>query len=324
MYWRKIFLLVFLLFFFINCGQKSDVVNLKMGHGLDTSHPVHKAMLFMAKKAAEKSEGKLTIDVYPSEQLGNEKEMLEQLQMGSVAMTKVSSSVLESFVDEMRVFALPYLFRDDSHKWKVFNGPIGKQLLAAGESKGLKGLVYYDAGARSFYTVDRPIKHPDDLDGLKIRTQQSPMAMKLIKSLGGSATPISWGELYTSLQQGVVDGAENNPPSLFTARHYEVCKHYSLDQHTMVPDVVLISTAVWKKLKPELQDILMESATESVPYQIELWNAFVEECMNEMTQQGLQVYKPDKASFKARAKTIWQEFEGTKIGELAQNIQEVK
>ncbi len=324
MYWRKLFLLVFLLFFFINCGQKSDMVNLKMGHGLDTSHPVHKAMLFMAKKAAEKSEGKLTIDVYPSEQLGNEKEMLEQLQMGSVAMTKVSSSVLESFVDEMRVFALPYLFRDDSHKWKVFNGPIGKQLLAAGESKGLKGLVYYDAGARSFYTVDRPIKHPDDLDGLKIRTQQSPMAMKLIKSLGGSATPISWGELYTSLQQGVVDGAENNPPSLFTARHYEVCKHYSLDQHTMVPDVVLISTAVWKKLKPELQDILMESATESVPYQIELWNAFVKECMNEMTQQGLQVYKPDKAPFKARAKTIWQEFEGTKIGELAQNIQEVK
>ncbi|MBD3387254.1 DctP family TRAP transporter solute-binding subunit [candidate division KSB1 bacterium] len=320
---KNLLFCILLPLFLIGCGSESDTVNLKMGHGLDTSHPVHKAMLFMADKAAEKSNGKMTIDVYPSEQLGNEKEMLEQLQMGSVAMTKVSSSVLESFVDEMRVFALPYLFRDDEHKWQVFNGPIGQQLLDTGKSKGLKGLVYYDAGARSFYTVDKPIQHPDDLKGLKIRTQQSPMAMKLIQTLGGSATPISWGELYTSLQQGVVDGAENNPPSLYTARHYEVCKHYSLDKHTMVPDVVVISTVVWKKLKPELQQILIQSAKASVPYQIELWNAFVDECMRKMKEQGLQVYQPDKALFKQRALALWQEFEGTKIGELAQQIQEV-
>ena len=219
------------------CGNNSGVTNLKLAHGLATSHPVHQGMEYMAEKAFELSDSTLVIQIYPSEQLGNEKETLEKLQMGAIAMCKVSSSMLERFVEEYKVFALPYLFDDEEHVWKVLTGDLGKQILAAGESKKLKGLVYYDAGARSFYTREKPILHPDDLKGLKIRTQQSPMAMDMIRSMGGSATPISWGELYTSLQSGVVDGAENNAPSLYTSNHYEVCKHYSLDQHTVVPDV---------------------------------------------------------------------------------------
>ncbi len=311
-------------FFLTGCGGSDGVVNLKMGHGLDTTHPVHKGMVYMAEKAAEKSAGKIKIDIYPSEQLGNERELIEQLQIGSVAMTKVSSSALETFVPSMQVFALPYLFRDADHKWKVLNGAIGQQLLDEGAQKGLKGLVYYDAGARSFYTVDKPILEPADLQGLKVRTQQSPMAIKMIKAMGGSPTPISWGELYTSLQQGVVDGAENNPPSLYTARHYEVCKHYSLDEHTMVPDIVLISTIAWNKLSPEHQQILMESAKESVPYQIQLWEEFVAQSMEEMKAAGLTVYTPDKAPFQAQVQELWQEYDGTEIGELAKKIQEVQ
>ena len=307
-------------FMLLGCGKKDGVTVLKMAHGLDVTHPVHKAMLFMAEKAAEKSGGKLRIDVYPSEQLGSERECIEQLQIGSLALTKVSSSPLESFVPEMAVYGLPFLFRDAEHKWKVFNGSIGNEILTKGENVGLKGLCYYDAGARSFYTRNNPILKPDDLKGLKIRVQKSNMALKMIQVLGGSATPIDWGEIYTSLQQGVVDGAENNPPSLYTSRHYEVCKHYSLDEHTMVPDIVLISTTVWNKLPPELQQVLQESADESVPYQRKLWDEFVQTSMDEVQKAGVKVYYPDKKLFQEKAKELWAEFEGTEIGKIAQQI----
>lgn len=306
------------------CGSKNDVVTLKMAHALATTHPVHKAMVFMAQKALEKSDSSLVIEIYPNEQLGNEKELIEKLQLGAIALTKVSSSMLESFLDEYKVFALPYLFRDDEQRWGVLNGPIGKKILASGEKIKLKGLVYYDAGYRSFYTKEKPILHPDDLAGLKIRTQQSSMAMKMIAALGGSATPISWGELYTSLQQGVVDGAENNEPSLFTSLHFEVCKHYSLDQHTAVPDVVLINTLAWNKLSEKHKQALMAAADESVVFQRQLWQEFVEECMQKMTAAGLKVYNPDKTIFRQKAQSLWQEYENTIVGELAKEIQAVE
>ncbi|MBN1999577.1 TRAP transporter substrate-binding protein [candidate division KSB1 bacterium] len=306
------------------CGQKSGVTNLKMAHGLDISHPVHKAMMFMRQRALALSDSTLVIDVYPNEQLGSEKECIELLQLGGLAMTKVSSSPLESFIDEYKVFALPFLFRSSEHRWKVLNGDIGKRILASGDRVGLRGLCYYDAGARSFYTKVKPILHPDDLKGLKIRTQQSPMAMKMIEALGGSATPIAWGELYTSLQQGVVDGAENNEPSLYTSNHYEVCKYYSLDEHTMVPDVVLISTEIWENLSPGHRQVLQDAADASVEFQRKVWASFVQESMEKMTAAGLEVYNPDKKSFIDRAQKVWKEFEGTVVGELADQIIKVE
>jgi len=310
----------------VGCSDGGDkkVVTLKIAHGLNEAHPVHKGMMFMAQKAFEKSDSTLVIEIFPNEQLGNEKECIEKLQIGNLDMTKVSSSVLESFVPEMAVYALPFLFRNADHKWNVLLGPIGKNLLTSGESKRLKGLIYYDAGARSFYTTQKPILHPDDLKGLKIRTQQSEMAIKMIKALGGSATPISWGELYTALQQGVVDGAENNPPSLFTANHYEIAKHYSFDEHTVVPDVVLISTITWNKLSEEHKKVLQEAADESVTYQREVWAKFVDDCLEKMKEKGLNVYYPDKTPFIEKGKFLWQEFDGTKIGELSQQILEVQ
>ncbi|MGD8786350.1 MAG: TRAP transporter substrate-binding protein, partial [Phycisphaerales bacterium] len=216
------------IFGLFGCGKKSDVTTLKIGHSLDVEHPVHKAMIFMGEKLKEKSAGKVILQIYPGEQFGSEREMIEQVQMGSLDMTKVSTSPLESFVPSMSVFGVPYLFRDSNQLWNVLEGPVGKKLLQAGESKGLKGLCYYDAGSRSFYTKARQILTPADLDGMKIRVQESKTAMQMIESLGASPTPIAWGELYTSLQQGVVDGAENNPPSFYRSRHFEVCKHYSL------------------------------------------------------------------------------------------------
>ncbi|MGF1669743.1 MAG: DctP family TRAP transporter solute-binding subunit, partial [Balneolaceae bacterium] len=197
----------------ISCSVEQDIRVLKLGHGLDANHSVHKAMVFMAERVAEESDGKMRIDVYPSQQLGSERELLELLQIGSVDITKVSSSVIEGFEPVYKIFSVPFLFEDEEHRFKVFDGDIGNELLEAGRSIRLVGLTYYDAGTRSFYTKDRPITHPDDLQGLKIRVQESPASIQMVNLLGGSATPISWGELYTALQQGIVDGAENNPPS---------------------------------------------------------------------------------------------------------------
>jgi tripartite ATP-independent transporter DctP family solute receptor len=310
---------------FSGCGKKSSGVKvLKLAHGLDTSHPVHKAMVFMAEKVAEKSAGALRIDVYPSEQLGTERECIEQLQIGALDMTKTSSSPLESFIPQVKVLGLPYLFRDSEHYWRVLLGPTGKELLAAGEGVGLKGLCFYDAGARSFYTRDRLINTPADLAGMKIRVQKSNMAIKMIEAMGASATPIDWGELYTSLQQGVVDGAENNPPSFYTSLHYEICKYYILDEHTRPPDVLLISTVVWNKLSEEFQTILQEGANESVAFQRQLWAEKEKENLEEVEKAGVTIIRPDKEPFRDAVKSMWDEFEGTQIGELANRIKQAQ
>ena len=286
-----------LVFIVLSCGKVSDVKHLRIGHGLDASHPVHKAMLYLAERMADKSGGKIQISVYPSQQLGTERECLELLQIGSLAMTKVSASVLEGFAPIFKVFSLPYIFRDEEHKFKIFEGEIGNELLKSPSKFLLRGLCFYDAGSRSFYTKDKPIMTPADLIGLKIRTQESATSVKLVNALGGSATPIAWGELYTSLQQGVVDGAENNPPSFYLSRHYEVCKYYSLDEHTSVPDVLLISTTVWNDITPEEQKWLQEAAMESYEFEKKLWQESSENALREVQKAGVKVLRPDKAPF---------------------------
>jgi len=298
-------------------------VVLKLAHSLDITHPVHKGMAYLAEKVAEKSSGRMKVEIFPNEQLGNEKECIEGLQLGYLAMTKTSTAPMEGFVPRMKVFGIPYLFRDTEHFWKVMKGPIGKELLLAGQSKWLRGLCYYDAGARSFY-AKKEIHSPDDLIGLKVRVQNSIMAVKLVDAMGGSPTAISWGELYTSLDQGVVDAAENNPPSFRTSRHYEVCKYYILDEHTMVPDMLVISTRVWDSLKPEFQQILQEAVDESVEYQRKIWAEAEKSDMKIVQDAGVKVIHPDKGPFRESVKSVWDEFEDTEIGELIKQIQEVK
>lgn len=295
-------------------------VSLKMGHSLDQNHPVHAAMLFMAEKLAEKSGGTMKLEIYPSEQLGNETSAIEQVQRGIMSMTKTSAAPMESFVKEMTVLSLPYLFSGPEHCWSVLNGPIGKELLLSLEAKDMRGLCYYDAGSRSFYTTEKPVLSPDDLKGMKIRVQKSPTAMTMIDMLGGSGAPIPFGELYTALQQGMVDGAENNPPSFYTTRHFEVCKHYSLDEHTMVPDIVIISKKVWDALSPQQQQWIQESADESSLYQRELWKEKTIKDLEDAQKEGVTIYHPDKKPFMEKVQPMYLPYEGTKIGDYVKQI----
>ncbi len=308
-----------------SCSGVSDKTELKLAHGLPTDHPVHKAMMFMAQRCEELSDGKLTIEVYPAEQLGSEQQCVELVQIGSLAITKVSAAVMESFADAYKVFGLPYIFRSKEHSFKVMDGEIGKELLLSTENKWIRGLTYYDAGSRSFYTIDKPINTPDDLAGLKIRVMRSITAVEMIRALGGSATPISWGELYTALQSGVVDGAENNPPSLYTSRHYEVCKYYSLDEHTTIPDVLVVSKIIWDKLSDQEKKWLQQAADESAQLERKLWAESEKESLEEVQKAGVKINYPNKEPFIEKVQPLLESYKDNKeIYSYIKRIQAVK
>lgn len=292
----------------ISCNTISDVEVIKLAHSLDVNHSVHKAMVKMGEDLVEISGGKMQLEIYPSQQLGTERECIELLQIGSLDMTKVSVGVMENFAPRMKVFGLPYLFKDRAHSFKVLDGPIGQELLDEGTQFWIKGLGYYDAGSRSFYTKDKPINSPDDLVGLKIRVMESVTAMDMVKSLGGSPTPISWGELYTSLQQGVVDGAENNPPSFYLSRHYEVCKYYSLDEHTVLPDVLIMGTHIWDRLSEQEKKWLQKAVDASVTYQRQLWAAAEKEALEAVQKAGVTVLRPNKTAFSDDVKGVYEDY----------------
>ena len=303
--------LAFILMF--SCNGPLEQKELKLAHSLPTDHPVHKAMEFMGQRVSELSDQKLTVKVYPSEQLGSEQQCVELVQIGSLAITKVSAAVMESFIEDYKVLGLPYIFKSKEHAFKVFDGEIGNDLLMSSTDKWIRGLTFYDAGSRSFYTKSKPIEHPDDLVGMKIRVMNSITAVGMIRALGGSPTPISWGELYTALQSGVVDGAENNPPSLYTSRHYEVCKYYSLDEHTTIPDVLVISQVVWDKLSEQEQQWIQQAADESAVLQRKLWAESEEESLREVQKAGVQIIKPDKEPFILKVQPFLESYKGNEI-----------
>mgnify|MGYP001447671685 CR=1 FL=1 len=321
----KISIVVIALTTILSCNPNSDHKVIKLAHGLDINHSVHKAMEIMAKDLEEISDGQLSIRIYPNQQLGSERECLELLQIGSLDMTKVSAGVMENFAPKMKVFGLPFLFRDREHSFKVLDGPIGQELLDEATQFWLKGLCYYDAGSRSFYTKDHPIKTPEDLKGQKIRVMESATSMAMVQSLGGSPTPIAWGELYTALQQGVVDGAENNPPSFYLSRHYEVCKYYSIDEHTMLPDILVVGTHLWDKLTPQEQKWLQEAATRSVEDQRELWANSEKEALDAVKEAGVQINYPDKAPFIEAVQNIYDQYQiDPELNTLIQQIKNTK
>lgn len=304
-----VFLLLFLMM--AGCRAEEEVRVIRLGHALDIAHPVHQSMARMGELLEDHSRGTMRIEIYPSEQLGTERQLLELLQIGSLDMTKVSSAVMESFSSPYKVFGLPYIFRNDAHRYAVMEGPIGRRILESSEDVWLRGLTFYDAGSRSFYTVDRPVQTPEDLRGLKIRTMNSPVAIRMVNVMGGAATPISFGELYTALQQGVVDGAENNAPSFYLTHHYELCEYYSLDEHTSPQDVLLVSTHLWNDLSPQQQEWLQAAADESAEYQKQLWSEASAEALTAVQEAGVEIVRPDKAPFREAVDPLYAYYQET-------------
>lgn len=284
-------------------GEEGRV--LRLAHGLNETHSVHQAMVFMNERLQERSKGALRLMIYPNQQLGTERECLELLQIGSIDIAKASAAVVENFVEDYKVLSLPYLFRDKSHYFASLDGKIGQDLLDSGIPNRLKGLGFYDSGSRSFYTKERPILKPEDLQGLNIRTMESPTAIAAVNIMGGSATPLAFGELYTALQAGVVDGAENNPPSFYLTKHYEVCRYYVLDEHTSIPDVILMNPNTWDELSKQERLWLAQAVKESVVYQRKLWEQSEQESLARVKEAGVEVFVPDKELFREAVQPIY-------------------
>ncbi|PSW22034.1 TRAP transporter substrate-binding protein [Photobacterium sanctipauli] len=297
----------------------------KLSHNHPRDHAVHQAMDHMAKEVRKLTDGEVRIRIYPDAQLGTQRESMELMQNGALEMVKTNAAELEAFAPAYAAFNLPYLFRDKSHYYNVKEGEVGEEILASSRDSGFIGVTYYDAGARSFYT-SKPINTPEDLKGLKIRVQPSPSAIAMVNALGGSPTPLAYGELYTALQQGVVDAAENNIPSFSLSRHSEVSKYFSLDEHTMVPDVLVISTKAYDALSDEHKDALKTAADSSMELMKKLWAESEAEERAKAEKMGVEFVKPNKTAFVEAVQPMYDELEKTnpELSEIVERIKAVQ
>ncbi len=298
----------------VGCGsssqapvQKKEIV-FKAADNQPDDYPTVLGLKKMAQLLDERTQGRIKMQVYSGGQLGGEKETIEMTQMGTIAISRVNSAPLASFSPNMGVLSMPFLFRDATHFWKVLDGDIGKNMLKEMEKSNLIGLAYYDSGARSFYTKNKPINSPADAQGQKIRVQQSKIFVDMVNALGASATAMGYGEVYSGLQTGIIDGAENNPPSLWSAKHYEVCKYFSLDEHAMVPEVVIMSKKVWDTLSPEDQKIVMQAAIDSGVFQKQVWADYTTKSINELKNKGVIISTPDKAPFRKAVEPMYNNY----------------
>jgi len=288
-------------------------------------YPTVEAVKYMGELLKKKTNGRIGIEVFHSRQLGEEKETIEQTQFGVIDLNRVNMAPFNGIVPETIAPSLPYIFRSKEHMRKVMDGPIGDDILKAFEPQGLIGLAFYDSGARSFYNSKKPIKTLDDLKGMKFRVIQSDLFVDMVNALGANATPMAYGEVYSGIQTGLIDGAENNWPSYESSKHYEVAKYYSLDEHSMSPEVLVMSKKTWDKLSPEDQKAVREAAKESVGKMRELWDAEEVKAHKIVEEAGVEITQPDKQPFMDAMKPVYEKFANTDVlKDLVKRIQETK
>ena len=296
----------------VGCGSSKgdeDVVYMRLAHNMSEDHPIHKSLAEFERLVEDKSKGTIDIEIYPNGVLGSERETIELTQTGAIDIAKVSTGALESFEKEYTAFGIPYIFDNLDHYYSVMDDrDLMEELYHSTEDAGFIGLTYYDSGVRSLYTTSKAIMSPSDLKGLKIRVQQSPTAIKMIELMGGAATPMAFGEVYTGLQQGVIDGAESNETALTTNKHGEVAKYFSYNQHTIVPDLTIMNRKLFDKLTKEQQDIIIEAAIESTEYHKVIWNESIEEAVEEAKAMGVEFFYPDMKPFQEAVMPLHEEF----------------
>jgi tripartite ATP-independent transporter DctP family solute receptor len=271
-------------------------------------YPTVEAVKYMGELLSQRTNGRIKIQVMNNSMLGQEKDTIEQTRFGVIDMNRVNAAPFNNLVPQTTVLGLPFLFRSTEHMHNVVDGPIGDEILKAFEPHGLVGLAYYDSGARSFYTTKKPITKLADLKGMKIRVQQSDLWIAMMQAFGANPTPMPMGEVYSSLETGVVDGAENNWPSYESARHYEVAKNYTLTQHSLNPEILVMSKISWDKLTPEDQKAVRETAKESVKKMRELWTAREKSSEEKVRASGAKIIEVNKDEFAAAMKPVYDKF----------------
>jgi tripartite ATP-independent transporter DctP family solute receptor len=288
-------------------------------------YPTVDAVKYMGTVLNKLTNGKHGIKVFNNSALGAEKDTIEQTKIGAIAMTRVNIAPMNNICPTTVVPTMPFLFNSKEHMRHVLDGPVGEEILKSCEAQGFIGLAFYDSGARSIYTVKKPVKALADMKGLKVRVQQSDLWVALLEAMGANATPMPFGEVYTGLKTGLVDAAENNYPSYESSRHFEVAKFYSKTEHSMAPEMLLFSKKIWDTLTPEDQKAIRQAAKESMPYMRKLWDEREEKSLATVKAGGAQIIDVDKASFQAAMKPVYDKFIGDpKLKDMIKKIQETK
>lgn len=280
-------------------ATKENPLVFKLPHNMSETHTVHIALTEFADTVYEKSDGRIRIDIYPNAQLGSESEILEQLMAGIIPMTKVSAPALATYNEGYHTFGLPYIFNDTEHYYRVMDSDVMRDFFMSTEDDLFVALTYFTSGSRSFYTTDKAIRTPADLAGLKIRVQDMKSQTDMVSALGGTPIAMSYNEVYTALQTGIIDGTENNETALTTGKHGEVCKVYSFDQHTMIPDILVMSSKALDMLTEEDRQIVMEAAIEATNAHKVAWDAAIDEAIVEAKDMGVTFIEDvDKEAFR--------------------------
>jgi len=296
-------------------------ITLRAADNQPATYPTVLGLMAMAEYLEAASGGRIVMEVFPGGQLGDERSTIEQVQLGVIDIVRTSTSPVGEFYSPMGVFSLPFIFRDEAHMWKVTQGAIGKELLDGLRAADMVGLAYYDSGSRNFYTASTPIRSVADLQGLRIRTQQSEVVLDMMDALGADPVPLAFGEVYSALQTGVIDGAENNYPSYGPGgvRHYEVAPYFTENAHARVPEIVMISAATMDRLSAADQALVREAALASVPVQAALWAALVESSREAVVAAGAEIITVDIAEFQAAMEPVYAKY-GPIYGDLLQRI----
>ncbi len=282
-------------------------------------YPTTQADIWFADELRERTDGRIDVEVFPDSQLGEEADVLEQVQVGAIEMTRTSASPVSEFVEDWGVFSLPYIFDDEDHLWDYLLSDAGDEMLEGLREGGFYGLAYYDSGARNFYTVDEPVESPEDLEGQNIRVQPGAVNADMVEAMGGSATTMDFGEVYSGLEQGVIDGAENNEPSYVSTGHYEVAEYFTLDGHQRVPEVLLIAEDIWDGLDEADQELIREVAQESIEVQRELWAEEVEESFAAIEERGNEIIEVDVEEFQEAVEPMLEEY-GEQYSDILDDI----
>ena len=290
-------------------------------------YPTVQALGFMDKLLNERTGGRHRIRIFHSRQLGEEKETIEQTRAGAIDLNRTNVAPLGSFIPEANLLALPFLFRSIEHLHAVLDGPVGDDILASFGPHGFIGLVFYDSGARSIYNSVRPIHTPSDLKGLRLRVQQSDLMVEMIKALGAEPIELPYGQVLTGLSTKLIDGAENNWPSYVSTDHYTVARHYTLTEHTMSPEVLVMSSRAWQALSPEDQAIFRQAAKESSKFMREQWKTWETRAQSQAEKAGTVIVTQfDKAPFQAAMAGIYDRTTGSdsKLRALVERIRNVQ